>query len=273
MVTWQEIIKHYHIKYYNQITKTTKVLKDNFCITCIDYLKIYNNGKFIYLTNRPDCSEYYASEQLFRNDPYFRHPDIHKSGLILLGNDDSTNFQSHVDSISKKFNLYSPIVFSEKGLDYVEIFCFAGENTQAFQTLFLQHSTLLRLFAEYYKKELYLPMNQMEEESFSLIDLQGEYFYSAPKQTLIVDNESLYSFLTAIGKKEEVKKSSLLSNREREYLKLLLQGYSAKDSAIKLHLSRRTIENRIENLKNKLNCGNKRELFSIAANFESLGLL
>ena len=66
MMTWQDIIQRYHIKDYNQISKTSNTLYSYFVITCVDFVKISTDGKFLYMTNCPECSEYYASEQLFR---------------------------------------------------------------------------------------------------------------------------------------------------------------------------------------------------------------
>ncbi len=273
MKTWQEIIHRYHIKYYNQISKTIKPIYNNFAITCVDYVKIYNDSKFLYLTNRPECAEYYASEQLFRTDPYFRHPDSHQKGFFWIGSKGSNDFKSSICKMSNKFNLHSPVVFIEKGSNYVEMFCFSGEKPEMLQLLYFQHSQLLRLFAAHFKKELGSLLNKMEEEAYSLIDLQGEYFYTGINQAPAIKTESLHAYLIALGKKTEIKRASSLSHRERDCLRLLLHGNTAKDSAIELHLSPRTIESYFENIKNKLNCSNKHELFSIAADFETLGLL
>ncbi|MBF8263106.1 MAG: hypothetical protein HW387_771 [Parachlamydiales bacterium] len=272
-MTWQEIIQCYPIKYYNQIAKASQPLQNYFDITCLDYLKIYNDGRFVYLTNRPDCAEYYASEQLFRIDPYFRHPDTHQAGFFWLRINSSDDFKNYTCKISRQFNIHSPLVFSEKGSNYVEIFCFSGEKEETLHILYLKHSKLLRLFATHYKKELCLLLNKMEEESFSLVDLQGKAFYAGLDQSPAINTESLHAYLIALGKKEEIKKAASLSQRERDCLRLLIRGNSAKDSALELHHSPRTVEFYLENVKNKLGCSNKHELFVIAGDFENLGLL
>lgn len=55
-----------------------------------------------------------------------------------------------------------------------------------------------------------------------------------------------------------------LSEKERECLKYLLEGKTAKESAYLMKRSFRTIEYYFENIKNKLNCFSKRELIAIA---------
>jgi len=63
-----------------------------------------------------------------------------------------------------------------------------------------------------------------------------------------------------------------LSEREKSCLRYLLEGKTAKETAILLHLSHRTIEYYFENLKDKLNCMTKRELLKIARLFEGQNL-
>lgn len=65
----------------------------------------------------------------------------------------------------------------------------------------------------------------------------------------------------------------LLSKRERECLDLLLKGKTAKETAMLLRLSSRTIETYLDNLKRKLKCSNKGQLFTIAETLRKLELL
>ncbi len=55
----------------------------------------------------------------------------------------------------------------------------------------------------------------------------------------------------------------VLSNREQECLRLFLNGKTAKETAIFLDISYRTVEEYFSNIKKKLGCQTKRELLSI----------
>ena len=70
-----------------------------------------------------------------------------------------------------------------------------------------------------------------------------------------------------------MEKAASLSERERQCLKLFLLGKSAKETAIDLSLSPRTIEFYFENIKNKLACRDKASVFSFGRELENLGLL
>lgn len=51
-----------------------------------------------------------------------------------------------------------------------------------------------------------------------------------------------------------------LTKREYEVAKLIVEGYTAKQCAEKLNLSRRTVEFYVDNIKNKLCCFKKSDL-------------
>lgn len=85
--------------------------------------------------------------------------------------------------------------------------------------------------------------------------------------------ESNQELIITLGMEKYLEQASLLSNRERQCLKYLLEGKTAKETADSLSLSPRTVEFYFENIKRKLNCWSKRELFTTAQIMEKLELL
>lgn len=69
------------------------------------------------------------------------------------------------------------------------------------------------------------------------------------------------------------KQASLLTTREKECLKQFLHGKTSKETARELFLSFRTIEYYFENIKDKLDCSCKRELYRLARSLERHSLL
>lgn len=65
----------------------------------------------------------------------------------------------------------------------------------------------------------------------------------------------------------------ILSLRERQCLRCLLDGKTAKETAAIYKLSYRTVESHFEKIKQKLKCTYKRDLFSLAQVLEKLDLL
>lgn len=70
-----------------------------------------------------------------------------------------------------------------------------------------------------------------------------------------------------------LKLANRLTRREKECLRLQIQGKTAKDAASLLFVSPRTVEYYFENIKDKLVCENKKEIFQIARILESHGIL
>lgn len=68
-------------------------------------------------------------------------------------------------------------------------------------------------------------------------------------------------------------RAATLSERERECLRHFLQGNTSKETAAKIFLSYRTVEYYFENIKDKLGCSNKRELYRLARILEKYNYL
>lgn len=75
---------------------------------------------------------------------------------------------------------------------------------------------------------------------------------------------SITSPQTSKYKEAMLKKISRLSKKECDCLQLLIQGKTAKDTANLWSISPRTVEYYFENIKDKLGCINKRELYAFA---------
>ncbi len=92
-------------------------------------------------------------------------------------------------------------------------------------------------------------------------------------QTELVEPGYYLGLLKSLGMEHYIEKAPILSQRERQCLRCLLEGKTAKETAAIFKLSSRTIESHFEKIKQKLKCTNKRDLFSIAQVLEKLDLL
>jgi len=83
-------------------------------------------------------------------------------------------------------------------------------------------------------------------------------------KTSQIHPDSQKDLLISLGMGKYLEKTSLLTLRERQCLKGLLKGETAKETAKILGLSFRTVESYLENIKRKLECQGKRELLKAA---------
>ena len=275
MLSWQEIVDNYIVKYSNQIRKTTQSLRDCFGITYFTYHRIDTNGNYTVLVDRPDWAERYVGDKIYLNDPYLRHPQVYRSGTTLLESYGSEEYKEIVMKAGKKvLNADLGVQLIQKHEECVEFFGFAGtRETSCLENLYLNHSQLLKSFAEHFKREMKPILTKMGEEPGSLQELKGADFFCGEVICPDIERTSRLKFLKSLGMHLEVSKAEKLSPRERECLLLLIEGKSSKESAAFLKLSSRTIEGYFENIKDKFSCWSKPEVLAIAKELQKLGLL
>jgi DNA-binding CsgD family transcriptional regulator len=141
------------------------------------------------------------------------------------------------------------------------------------ESLYLNHPQLLNSFAVHFKRELNPILIQMEPEANNLQELKGKDYFSNQFVCPEIPSKVRQAYYRDLGIGCEAEKAEMLSQRERQCLKLLLQGKSSKETAAALKLSPRTIESYFENIKNKLSCWSKNEVFQAAKRFDELGML
>lgn len=275
MLGWNDIVQRYITKYSNRIRKATQPLRDHFGIGYFTYHRIDYKGKYTVLVDRPDWAEHYVSEKIFLQDPYLRNADVYQPGICFLDSHGSEDYKKTVNSAGKKvLQMDSAAILIQKKQDCVEFFGFSGmKETCCLEKICLNDPLLLTSFSTHFKNELKSVLTLMESESSSLFDLKGKDFLCAEPIRPDISPSARFAYLADLGMKAELERAAKLSKRERQCLQLILQGKSSKESAIILGLSRRTIEFYLENIKNKLSCWRKQEIFTVAEKLSSLGLL
>lgn len=274
MLSWKEIVQNYIVRYSDKIKKTTRVLREQLQVTYFTYHRIDHSGKYTVLVDRPDWAEHYVNEKFFLDDPYLRHPDVYESGFCLL---DSHGSDDHKERVFKEagslFQLDQNLLLIEKSTDAVEFFGFSGnQKTARLDKLYLNHPWVFKSFANHFKREMRPVLSEMERDAGSLLDLKGNDFLSPAPVHPGLEPTTLREYLKVVGNGKALGKIEQLSSREKQCIQMLLAGKSAKETALHLGLSHRTIEAYFENIKNKLSCSNKTEILHFAKQFEEMGL-
>ena len=123
----------------------------------------------------------------------------------------------------------------------------------------------LEMFISYFDDKAYDLINQSDKikiprevrEYCFLLDPSCEKFICTSKQT---EEEFLNNINAKYYKIKKLQEKYFLSHREKQCLELILQNKLIKEIAYSLHLSVRTIEAYINNLKRKLDCNTKNEI-------------
>lgn len=274
MLSWNEIVQKYIIKHSNQIQKITRPLREHFGIEYFTYHQIDNEGKYVVLVDQPRWAEHYVDKQIYLDDPYLRHPQVYHSGITMIQDFGSEKYKQTVMKACKNvLDVDVGTLFIHKTAEHVEFFGFAAKKTSALEKLTLNQTPLLKSFASYFKKELRSLLQTMETEANHLFHLKGKDFCCADPIYPTLDPLIYKAYLKDLGLSSLIKKATLLSSRENQCIRLLLEGKSAKETGLALRLSPRTIEFYLENIKNKLSCTSKQEILKIGQELDRLGLL
>jgi DNA-binding CsgD family transcriptional regulator len=236
------------------------------------YHRIDAEGKYTVLVDRPDWAEHYVDTQYYLDDPYLRHPDVYQSGFCTIQSHGSTEYKQKILYEGKEiFNLDYNVLLIEKNSKAVEFFGFSSnQDSSRLEEVALNCPHFLKTFATHFTKELSPILHRMQEEAGSLIDLKGKDFFTKDAIHPIPKMEGI---LEAYGLQNLVEQASRLSLQETKCLQGIRMGKTAKEIALNLQLSHRTIESYIENIKNKLRCSTKAELFAIAKKLGDFSLL
>ena len=274
MLRWEGIVQDYIVRHSDQIQRTTRVLRNHFKINYFTYHRIDHLGNYTVLVDRPDWAEQYVNEKIFEMDPYLRHPSIYRSGVTLWENFGSKEYQNAVAKTTKeKFKADTSVLYIEKSETCVEFYGFSGNRESSLKNLTINHSPALLQFASYFKKEMSKVLWQMGEETIPLKLLKGNDFDNKEPIHPTISPAALLAYYKEIGNSSGIDKGQKLTSRERQCLRLLLEGKSAKETATQLALSHRTIEYYFENIKNKFGSCSKQEVWQIAEKLREIGLL
>lgn len=275
MYSWKEIVQNYIARHSDRIKKVSQPIREHFGVAYFTYHRIDITGKYTVLVDRPDWAEHYVEEKIFQDDPYLRHPDVYETGICLIEQHGSPEYKKWVmRSGQEVLDVDLGVILIEKGEDCVEFFGFASKKDKsALEKVYLNQPGLLKSFAVHFKRELNDILEDMAEEPITLQHLKGKDCHNHELISPSIPLDAHHAYLADLGLKEDLAKAALLTNRERECLNLLLAGKSAKDTALFLNLSPRTVEFYFENIKNKLSCWSKQEVLAKAKSLQQLGLL
>jgi DNA-binding CsgD family transcriptional regulator len=229
------------------------------------YHRITHTGHFANVALYRDWIDYYFFENLHLLTPCLRDPKCLEGGLGLLQALQDPGMEKVLLAGKEKYNCNLGLHIIHKTEEGVDGFGFGLPSSDVFRHIALfNHLPLLRHFISCFKKEFKQLSSAFTEEQCDLASLIGPTFYQPANKSL---DRSRTNFLRSMGVSMEVP----LKSRDIEVIEGLHKGYSASKMADELHLSKRTIEHRLERLKEKLDCSSKAELIQKTKTLESLG--
>lgn len=245
-------ISSYSIKNDCKIKDICSPLVNLLEVPVFTYGFIEEDGRFGYLSNATEFTDYYFSQKLYLDNPYFSHPALFRSGHTLSP---CTFDEETQKALTKKFQSDHLFLKIEAKPSRLEFFIFAHNSVdETGGNCYLPKLELFDQFGKHFKRKAKDLIGRMWADQFNIKKERGSDLFEAEAQVPLVNNDpKILSFL---------KKTTGLTPQERRCLELFKQGYSAQGTAAVMGLSRRTVEHYFENIKNKLDCYSKYDLLN-----------
>src|SRR5579872_1296825 len=239
-----------HISWHSSddIQEICKPFFEKFQLNYFDYARTYYKD----LSSVILVSDNVWYEHYFKNK-YHLSTSIYDSGIHLWNN----YLEKPAEDAREYFNYTNGISIFKKYDDYCELFDFAAPHTnRKVMDFYLNNLNLLYAFTDYFK-----------DKANELIKKSELNRLIVPKENIGIqqysDIDESRSFISSLMRIPNFP----LSKRECTCLFYLVRGRTAAEIAKALFISKRTVETHIENIKTKLKCRNKSEIFDKAFEF------
>lgn len=220
------------------------------------YLKVFQDGSFSFMTTQPKWDEFTIRLLEKTNKPaVYSHIDSHtleKNKYIFLWD---PNLPKYPVKLAREFDITNGMTFVERHEDFYYMFAFAAPASQSsiidkyFNSLddmneFIQNFKYQqrRLISDIDKNRYHVALHRQDNNL--------EKMLLAPKQTRNI-------FLN----------NSHLTPQELACIKELAKGLTYKEIANKLNISHRTVETYLNRVRQRFNLHYKKDLITLVRNF------
>ncbi|MBA3238404.1 MAG: helix-turn-helix transcriptional regulator [Parachlamydiaceae bacterium] len=268
-----EIISEHTLKKSHKLTKILEPLKLISGIKGFFHYTISPKGLFTIIGTHPTWMEEYYNEKYYLHNPFLCHPSTLHEGVHFPNTARDEQYLEMLQLRRKRIDADHAMILVNKVHGEIDAFCFFTntDNPQIYN-FYMNEMSLLRSFIDFFKSEMKEDLTHLKMSPANMALAKKELFF--PKEPKKIITTSLrHAFLKSIGKDLNWLTSIKLTNREKEVLKHLRIGKTAQEIANLLFISRRTVEKFLENIKLKLHCERRSEIFDRLIELEQLEIL
>lgn len=272
MQVYKPLLRFYDTRLLAKLIKICQPLAINLGLDAFAYSRITRDCGFYQISTVPEPSIFYWETGLYQDNLFLRSPDSYEEGIFLLRSIPSSNFQQMLNSFSQLgVEWHLRIVRKEEGVCHQFLYGSTIKNLP-FTAMFINNIMILERFNDYFLEEGLDLIRQCDTFAFSLPELLGEKYKSKIKHTSCgVKDLSKTQFIKQIDK--DFAALEKLTDREFDCIRQYIKGKTARQIGESLHISNRTVEHHLENIKFKLGCSSKLELFERLQKFQQLRIL
>ena len=229
----------------DSINKIIKPIRDSFGIDCFNYHRTYKDGSQLRLSNKIEWYKYYLSNKLYLNSIFELDSSLYESCSLLW-----SSIKSHKDIVigADSFGIHHGVTVINKNEDCCEFFFLGMSNPSiSLYNRLMLNVKHLNKFVNYFHTHSQILMKNVKDDIFISSDMAINH------TNFKIDEFDLFEYSSELcGVK--------FSGREKDVAIFLHKGLTAKQIALKVSLSYRTIEEYIINMRLKTGCESKQKL-------------
>lgn len=236
-----------------------------------------SEGVFYQITNHPHVAEEYFSTDLYKSNPYIRHPDNFFDGQVAISRLLSQEEFLEQCSIIERLSICTSFIsyYKKKGT-IANWFAFSSSKRGVDPvSLYLNYPELFHHYSDFFIDAWQEYQPRMEQYCLNMSQSIGLSYHTTESiDKDVLERQVREDFFKEIGLLKSANFSiSDFSKREIECIDSLLNGNTALITANNLNLSDRTVQHYIENIKNKVGCHSKAELLNCLSEMRKIKLL
>ncbi|HEX2548408.1 MAG TPA: LuxR C-terminal-related transcriptional regulator [Gammaproteobacteria bacterium] len=259
----KKIFSHPALTFSQDIIDICKpLLKLN--ITYFAHTRVNKKNEFAGLSNNPYFTEHYLKNKYYNADIHLAATQHDQSIMWDAIERRGKSLKMHEEAAA--FGVQHTFTIIEKKNGITDCYHFANHSScRSINQTYLTQLHLLKIFIAFFKENI--EKSSCLSKAFDLkFKIDHAANYDTKNYCIPETHQQRLQFmheLTFHPKNHEI----TIAPQKLKCLMLLAQGFSAKQIGLKLHLSTRTVENYLANLRKQLNCRNSKELI---ANYCSL---
>jgi len=260
----------------NHIVLTSSYQVQSFCkilipygITSFGFTRIYNDCSRFVLSNRPDWVCHCYNKGYVYDTRLNKHPSCYQSGIYLWDAWDPSNVEHERvgQDAGQNFNIGRGLTILEKKENWIDKFEFASTpDNYSINNFYMNNLDFLNNFIQSFKEHLnVLIMQAINTRGIVPLSNHIDIYQDYP-DTRITNKLSIIPNTPGVSNKNSQPR---LTARELECIHWLIRGKTVPEIGVILNISKRTAEDYIANVKDKLGCYT---LFQLGNKLNSLGL-
>lgn len=256
--------KDSHLLAVPSMEEICKPLK-HFEITNFIYVKNYENGQFVHLTNRGDWLEHFYDQGLYKVGSLHKKGSVFNPGFLFW---ETLSGQDVVRIARRDFSMFYGILLIERDAEgFFEFYAFSGSReARPLYDFYINNGDVLRRFILYFKDVGRDILQRVEKDRIQLPKEDQLFLNGGPTthrriHSVVPDIEKLRKVFVLDTKIKRYRiqleglKEVDLSGRELDIVLCLWNAMGLVEMSEKLHISNRTVEKHLERLKRKFDCG------------------